>query len=62
MKEAAVIGSKVGAGAAMEGAKRARQASRIKPWDKGVVEKETLARKSKIEIKNTIGDGGSTAL
>ena len=50
MKEAAVMGSKVGAGAAMEGAKRARQASRIKPWDKGVVEKETLARKSKIEI------------
>ena len=32
VKEAAVMGSKVGAGAAMEGAKRARQASRIKPW------------------------------
>ena len=31
VKEAAVMGSKVGAGAAMEGAKRARQASRIKP-------------------------------
>ena len=38
VKEAAVMGSKVGAGAAMEGAKRARQASRIKPWIKGVVE------------------------
>ena len=38
VKEAAVMGSKVGAGAAMEGAKRARQASRIKPWDEGVVE------------------------
>ena len=34
VKEAAVMGSKVGAGAAMEGAKRARQASRIKPWEK----------------------------
>ena len=38
VKEAAVMGSKVGAGAAMEGAKRARQASRIKPWVKRVVE------------------------
>ena len=32
VKEAAVIGSKVGA--AMEGARRARQAKKIKPWSK----------------------------
>ena len=32
VKAVAVIGSKVGAGAAMEGARRARQAKKIKPW------------------------------
>lgn len=32
VKVVAVIGSKVGAGAAMEGARRARQAKKIKPW------------------------------
>ena len=31
VKEAAVMGSKVGAGAAMDGAKRAKQAKKIKP-------------------------------
>ena len=32
VKAVAVIGSKVGVGAAMEGARRARQAKKIKPW------------------------------
>ena len=40
VKEAAVIGSKVGA--AMEGARRARQAKKIKPWSK---------TKLKLEVK-----------